>query len=293
VASEEGVGIHHPQGDIKKISTYPEPVFSSQWSSNGLQSHWRVFWTATANGHGVTEAGSSGSPLLNQHGLIVGTLTGGESSCGNTGGADFYGKFSYHWKSNGQDAASQLEPWLDPDHEGVQVLGGTYYSNIVVASLKADTTAIPVKSRLDFVDLSSGKPEQWQWYFEGGTPSASTLQNPEGIEYPSYGTWDVSLISTGEVNSDTLLIEDYIKVEPVISWDQNEPSTFRLFFGDADNIPETMEIYTVLGNSIPFRIAETTSSTVSVNLQGHPSGVYVVKMYSDRYSFTGKLLFIK
>ncbi len=293
VASQEGVCIHHPQGDIKKISTYTESVISSQWSNNGLQSHWRAYWTSTSNGYGVTEAGSSGSPLFNQHGLIVGTLTGGESSCGNTGGADFFGKFSYHWQSNGQDPASQLQPWLDPDGEGVLVLGGTYYSNIVVTSFKADTNAIPVKSALDFLDLSSGKPEQWQWYFEGGNPSASTLQNPEGIEYTAYGTYDVSLISSNEVNSDTLLIKDYIKVEPVISWDQNEPSIFRLFFGDVSNTPDKVEIYDVPGRQVPCRIAESASSTVSVDLQGCPSGVYLVRMSSDTYTFTGKLLYTK
>lgn len=292
-ASGEGVCIHHPQGDIKKISTYDQPVASTQWSGNGVQSHWRVFWTVTLNGHGVTEPGSSGSPLFSQHGLIVGTLTGGESSCGNTGGADYFGKFSYHWKSNGNDASSQLEPWLDPDHKGLTVLGGTYYSNIVVAAFSADTTVIPVKSAVDFADLSSGKPEQWEWYFEGGSPSASTLQNPEAIEYKSYGTYDVRLISSNEVNSDTLLVEDYIKVEPVISRDPNEPSVFRLFFGEAANSPDQIDVFDVLGNRVPFRIAEVTSSTVSIDLQGLTSGVYLVTLHSEAYAFTGKLLLIK
>ena len=199
VPSPEGVCIHHPQGDIKKISTYDQSTVSSQWSNNGVQSHWMVSWTETPDGHGVTESGSSGSPLFNEHGLIVGTLTGGESSCGNTEGADFYGKFFYHWTSNGSQTGDQLEPWLDPDHEGALVLGGTYYENVVVALFKADTTVVPVKGKIEFKDLSSGKPEQWQWYFEGGNPSASMVQNPEGIMYSNYGTYDVRLISGNEI----------------------------------------------------------------------------------------------
>jgi PKD repeat protein len=286
--SPEGVCIHHPQGDIKKISTYTQSTVSSQWSNNGLQSHWLVYWTETSNGHGVTESGSSGSPLFNEHGLIVGTLTGGESSCGNTGGADFYGKFSYHWKSNGSSPGEQLEPWLDPDQEGVQLLGGTYYENIVVALFKADTTVVPVNGKTDFVDLSTGKPEQWQWYFEGGSPSASIVQNPEGIVYSSYGTYDVRLISGNEINTDTLILNDYIRVEPVIIPNPSHDE-FRIFFGDKSNTPDRIEVFNALGMRVPFLVSDLGSSKLTLDLTGMSAGMYLVRLRADSYSFNGKL----
>ena len=87
-ASSNGVGIHHPAGDIKKISKY------NQSTSSGLD--WRVRWVETENNrHGVTEGGSSGSPLLNSNKRIVGDLSTGSSSCTFKNGYDFYGKFSY------------------------------------------------------------------------------------------------------------------------------------------------------------------------------------------------------
>ncbi len=288
VPSPEGVCIHHPQGDIKKISTYDQSTVSSQWSNNGVQSHWMVSWTETPDGHGVTESGSSGSPLFNEHGLIVGTLTGGESSCGNTEGADFYGKFFYHWTSNGSQTGDQLEPWLDPDHEGALVLGGTYYENVVVALFKADTTVVPVKGKIDFKDLSSGKPEQWQWYFEGGNPSASMVQNPEGIMYSNYGTYDVRLISGNEINTDTLLLADYIRVEPVIIPNPSHDE-FRIFFGDRSNTPDRVELFNALGMKVPFLITDIRSSTLTLNLTGLRAGVYLVRLRAESYSFTGKL----
>ena len=288
VTSPEGVGIHHPQGDIKKISTYTQPTVSTQWSNNGLQSHWLVNWTETSHGHGVTESGSSGSPLFNEHGLIVGTLTGGESSCGNTGGADFFGKFSYHWKSNGSTPGEQLEPWLDPEQEGVSVLGGTYYENIVIAQFKADTTVVPVNGQTDFADLSTGKPEQWQWYFEGGSPSASTVQNPEGIVYSSYGAYDVRLICGNEVNSDTLFLKDYIRVEPVIVPNPSSDE-FRIFFGDKTNTPDRIEVFNVMGQQVPFLVNDAGSSTLTIDLTGLSAGMYLVRMRAESYSFTGKL----
>ncbi len=124
-ASSSGVGIHHPSGDYKKISTYNNSLTSSQWgSANG--SHWRVIWTATANGHGVTEGGSSGSPIFNADGLIVGQLTGGSSFCDSPNSPDFYGKMSYNWDDNGNQDFEQLKFFLDPTNSGVLTLNGTY-----------------------------------------------------------------------------------------------------------------------------------------------------------------------
>jgi len=117
-ASTSGVGIHHPDGDIKKISTY-QNTLSSEFST-----HWSVRWVATANGHGVTEGGSSGSPLFNSNGKIIGTLTGGSSDCSATDQPDYYGKFSYHWASNGSTSDKQLKPWLDPNNSNPIEING-------------------------------------------------------------------------------------------------------------------------------------------------------------------------
>jgi hypothetical protein len=128
INSSSGVGIHHPDGAIKKISTYTSALGSG--SSGGVigspGTHWFVSWSATPNGYGVTEGGSSGSPLFNDDGLIFGTLTGGESSCSNPGGEDWYGKFSYSWESNGTRPDQQLKPWLDPDNIGILKMPGSY-----------------------------------------------------------------------------------------------------------------------------------------------------------------------
>ena len=125
-ATTGGVGIHHPAGDIKKISTFSGSTISAGWNGNGLLSHWRQSWTSNSNGHGVTEGGSSGSPLFNNsQGYIIGTLTGGSSSCNSPTSPDFYGKMSYHWTSNGTANNLRLKPWLDPTNSGVLTLAGS------------------------------------------------------------------------------------------------------------------------------------------------------------------------
>ena len=57
--ANSGVGIHHPDGSAKKISTYTSNLSSTTYNGGAFNAHWNVYWTSTTNGHGVTEGGSS------------------------------------------------------------------------------------------------------------------------------------------------------------------------------------------------------------------------------------------
>ncbi|MEM1319390.1 MAG: carboxypeptidase regulatory-like domain-containing protein [Bacteroidota bacterium] len=115
-------GIHHPQGDIRKISIENDPatIFSSSipWSNNV---------TTPANHHirvefdeGSFESGSSGSPLFDDNRYIVGQLHGGSASC--FAFRAFYGRFSKSWNA-GSTVDARLREWLDPAGTGVLQLG--------------------------------------------------------------------------------------------------------------------------------------------------------------------------
>jgi len=124
-----GVGIHHPAGDIKKISTF-DSYETGTWPgevTGATDAHWNLEFIATENGHSVTEGGSSGSSLFDSNHLIIGTLTGGSSSCSNSTGRNYYGKLWYHWDQYGTDATTQMKTWLDPLNLGVDTLVGTEF----------------------------------------------------------------------------------------------------------------------------------------------------------------------
>lgn len=134
--SSSGVGIHHPSGDIKKISTYESNLSSVSLGANG-GSHWEVEWDATQTDHGVTEPGSSGSPIFNSDQLVIGTLSAGFSACepgglGNGTGPnqpDYYGKMSWHWDNNPNPSNEKLNLFLDPlglAASGNEFLFGSY-----------------------------------------------------------------------------------------------------------------------------------------------------------------------
>lgn len=158
-ASASGVGIHHPAGDRKKISTYTSQLTTTGWGISNT--HWRVYWSATANGHGVTEGGSSGSPLFDNSGRIVGTLTGGGSYCSQVPNPspDSYGKMSYHWQSNPGD---DLKDWLDPGNSGQLTLAGTYAPctpanqyDAGISSISSPTTAVCDNSITPVITLTN------------------------------------------------------------------------------------------------------------------------------------------
>lgn len=102
-------GIHHPSGDVKKISTTSNPVNTDCWTECPRRWHWRVNrWS-----RGVTEPGSSGSPLFSPQKLIIGQLHGGSSACNNPYGYDLYGGLFASYNS-GSSASSRLIDWLNP-----------------------------------------------------------------------------------------------------------------------------------------------------------------------------------
>lgn len=74
------------------------------------------------------------------------------------------------------------------------------------------TTVTPGGNGIQFTDLSSGVPSQWQWNFQGGTPSASTNQVPPLVTYANAGVYDVSLTVTNEFGTNTLTMPGYVTV---------------------------------------------------------------------------------
>lgn len=65
---------------------------------------------------------------------------------------------------------------------------------------------------INFFDLSTNNPNQWDWTFTGSTTPTSTMQSPTSICYPLAGSYDVQLVAINQFGSDTLLMPGYINV---------------------------------------------------------------------------------
>lgn len=114
----EGTGIHHPAGDVMKISFDNDNITPNaqtfDWGNNNISpinSHWIVGYD-----NGTTQGGSSGSPLFNEDKRVVGQLHGGFSGCAPI--IKRYGRFNISWTGGGTNA-TRLSNWLDPTNTGI------------------------------------------------------------------------------------------------------------------------------------------------------------------------------
>ena len=112
------VGVHHPQGEPKQISFTSGTAYTNGWGTWGT--HWKNYWN-----EGGTEPGSSGSPLFDGNGRVLGPLSGGpDINCGTNGDYALYGKLNYYW--------SNIDQYLDPGNTGATYLDGTYDGEVTV-----------------------------------------------------------------------------------------------------------------------------------------------------------------
>jgi PKD repeat protein len=95
------------------------------------------------------------------------------------------------------------------------------------AAFEANITTVPTGSTVNFTDLSRFEPTEWYWTFEAGVPHNSTEQNPQNILYSFSGYYDVTLIASNYLGSDTLYIENYINssttILPEVSYSVDNP----------------------------------------------------------------------
>ena len=124
--------IHHPNTDEKRITYVTTTTATTSYSgttSPGDGTHIWAHWATDPPGPftvpGVTEPGSSGSPLYSQAGRYIGQLHGGPSACGATGNnlSDYYGRFSVSWTGGGT-SSTRLSNWLDAAGTGATTVNG-------------------------------------------------------------------------------------------------------------------------------------------------------------------------
>lgn len=176
--------IHHPAGDIKKISLEENTVIiqnsSLRWN-NG---------TVTPSGHhfqvildkGSMEPGSSGAPLFDQNGRVVAQLHGGNADC-DTKFLTYHGRFTRSW-SGGGTTETRLSDWLDPLGTGPSFIDGMSNPNtlpsVSISGTIVNARGIPITN----VEVSLE-----------GTVETTTLTDANGqysfFDLPSDGTYQI------------------------------------------------------------------------------------------------------
>ncbi len=179
--------IHHPYGDVKKISFTNADTEVSGYGIPG-NDHLISFW----GNLGATDPGSSGSPLLDGNRRIVGQLHGGPSFCGATGTSlrDYYGRFFTSW-TGGNSPDTRLSNWLDPGNTAQITTNGAKPAVTGPASIAGSAT----------FSLNTGPTASVTWAVAGGA----------GVVAPVSGngnTANLSALASGSSLTVTFSVND-------------------------------------------------------------------------------------
>lgn len=213
----ESTGIHHPSGDLKKISVGTIDGYSSVGGSENDSDadYIRMIWTES----GTTEGGSSGSGLFNSSRKVVGTLTGGTAACegsADNGEPDWYGRFDYTHACIsdhiGRNAVTSCPDDGDGGGDGGGGGGGTVVSLSSGSSQSGSVGAgewdhysieVPSGANRLVVKLTGLTADGDLYVQQGNVPTSSdyecrpyepdTTSETCALDGPAAGTWYVSV----------------------------------------------------------------------------------------------------
>lgn len=239
VLSDDVTGIHHPQGDWKKISFGDFGGFLNCWStsgtlfdcepaSSGSGDYLRVDWYS-----GTTEEGSSGSALLDTSGRVIGTLRGGDHSCSNPLGYSEYGRFSVAYEDG-------LKDWLDPPPEIYTVTPSAGSGGTVSPSAPQTVNAGQAKS------------------FTVTANSGYARDNAVGGTCPQ-GNWHRSIWTTGAINANCTVSFSFT---PIASNDYTVTPSAGAGGSVSPNVPQQVSAGAKKSFTVTANVGYTPSKTV-------------------------------
>ena len=167
VPPENSYSIHHPRGDVKKIAVDDDEAATGDYEE-GYDSY--THWLISDWEMGTTEKGSSGAPLFNQNGRLIGTLTGGDASC-DLSVNDYFQKIYHSW-ADYQNKNQQLKFWLDPSDSGAEDIEGfdpfesLWQSGDTISNIKAAENLVLEKGDMDWGYLSGHNSDSIELFAE-------------------------------------------------------------------------------------------------------------------------------
>ena len=102
-----------------------------------------------------------------------------------------------------------LENLVDPDHHDLTGVG--LPAVLCKAQFMSGPTVVCAGSTIQYTDDSYANVTEWNWTFEGGTPSTSTEENPL-VTYDVSGEYSVELEVTDGVGTVSIVKEDYVVI---------------------------------------------------------------------------------
>lgn len=193
-------------------------------------------------------------------------------------------------------------------HDGIFIMNGsgttieafkTSMAHPPVSWFEADETHLGEVGFTYFHDFTSFAPTSWHWFFEGGNPSESDLQEPGSISYLFPGSYNVTLITANTLGTDTLVRNCYIMVDAIPGTGEGAlKSALTLYPNPCEgsfsvSMPEcspstlTCLIVDTHGQTVHQSTLQPDNLKVQTNLQ---AGVYMVRILTENGTTNRKLI---
>ncbi len=220
--------IHHPVGDIKKISVdnHPAIIFNqvinwgAGYGSTPSGSHWSVVPEV-----GIYQPGSSGCPLFDPNKRIVGQLHGGNLDTALCKVINsWFGRFDLSWDL-GATPDTRLKEWLDPGNTNVLTQNGYVQPAPTVISIAGNIKTHWGDPMPNVLVTLTGGLETATRTDAGGNFTFPNL--PAGLNFtltPSRDTNDVNGITTFDlslINKHVLALDTLDSPWKIIAADAN------------------------------------------------------------------------
>ncbi len=320
------VGIHHPQGDVMKIS------LSNNTATDVVANGYKL-WEFSFN-QGIIEYFSSGSPLFNQDKHIVGQLHGfyedNPISCDNPYAPVVYGRFDLSW--------GFINGWLDPDYTGAESIDATSDKVYIINRTFEGTHKLAALTEMHLegnVTVSCPyTPAPWycppdnmplttepgsnvtikagkrivckRGHFKEGSKvyvSVGDITCDEDIAWgdvvgfpclAAISFKSAQVDNNSDINDEEKIVEEDLQLNNYsdifnIYPNPNKGNFDIILSENTDNLL-SIEITNIMG-SIVYKKEKIQTNPVNIDISNHPNGIYIVKVFLGDKVFVEKIIY--
>jgi PKD repeat protein len=163
---------------------------------------------------------------------------------------------------------TQYNCWLNSETKAVSQGGNCCLTPPAapVADFTVSSDTICTGECLNFTDISINNPTSWSWVFQGGTPSGSSVQNPQNICFQNPGTYTINLTAINPTGSGSVNKNILVLPQPVFI---NQPLSATNSVGNSQQFTTTLS---GTGNQLQWQMDAGTGFS-NLNNGGQFSGV--------------------
>jgi hypothetical protein len=193
----------------------------------------------------------------------------------------------------------------------VMTIGGNQFtitqngatSCVPVANFSASTTTGTVPLSVNFFDSSTNSPQQWQWSFQGATPSSASVQNPTGITYSTPGIYNVGLTvfntcgndaetKSGFINVLATGLEETDNLKSFLVMPNPTKGEFVLSFETAVWQDVRVNVFNSVSQLVSSDVITTTGGLTQYkfDLSNNARGIYYLQLLCNGQSYYTKVL---